>query len=98
MFERSGTARSFLLTVETRIHQVVRVAIPDALPPELEIPEIDEGAISIVYRSPRRLCAMLSGLVEGTARHYGDTAQIEEHSCMHRGDDSCTFEILFARP
>jgi predicted hydrocarbon binding protein len=97
LFGRSGSARSFLLTVETRIHQVVRVAIPDALPPELEISEVGESSLSIVYRSPRRLCAMLSGLVEGTARHYGEPAQIEERSCMHRGDDSCTFEVLFAR-
>jgi predicted hydrocarbon binding protein len=97
LFERSGSARSFLLTVETRIHEVVRVAIPDALPPELEVAEVGESAISIVYRSPRWLCAMLRGLVEGTARHYGETVQIEERSCMRRGDDSCAFEVLFAR-
>jgi hypothetical protein len=62
LFERTGTARSFLLTVETRIHEVVRVAIADARPPELEVSETGEKAISIVYRSPRRLCAMLRGL------------------------------------
>jgi len=54
-----------------------------------------ENGISIVYTSPRRLCAMLRGLVEGTARHYGETVHIEERSCMHRGDEACTFEILF---
>jgi predicted hydrocarbon binding protein len=97
LFDRTGSARSFLLTVEERIHQVVRVAIPDALPPKLDISEIGESAISIVYTSPRRMCAMLSGLVEGTARHYGETVQIAERSCMHRGDASCTFEVLFAR-
>ena len=97
LFDRTGSARSFLLTVEERIHQVVRVAIPDALPPKLDISEIGESAIAIVYTSPRRMCAMLSGLVEGTARHYGETVQIEERSCMHRGDGSCTFEVLFAR-
>jgi predicted hydrocarbon binding protein len=97
LFDRSGSARSFLLTVETRIHEVVRVAMPDALPPELEVSEIGESAVSIVYSSPRRLCAMLRGLVEGTARHYGESAQIEERTCVHRGDDACRFEVLFAR-
>jgi predicted hydrocarbon binding protein len=97
LFERSGSARSFLLTVETRIHEVVRVAIPDALPPELEVAESGESGVSIVYRSPRRLCAMLRGLVEGSARHYGESAEIEERTCVHRGDDSCTFEVLLAR-
>jgi hypothetical protein len=98
LFDRTGSARSFLLTVEERIHQVVRVAIPDALPPELEVSEIGGRAISISYRSPRRLCAMLRGLVQGTARHYGEDAEIEEHTCVHRGDDACRFEVLFARP
>jgi predicted hydrocarbon binding protein len=98
IFERSGSARSFLLTVETRIHEVVRVAIPDAFPPELEVSESGESAVSIVYRSPRRLCTLLRGLVQGTARHYGERAEIEEHTCVHRGDDECTFEVLFARP
>jgi predicted hydrocarbon binding protein len=97
LFDRSGSARSFLLTVETRIHEVVRVAIPDALPPELEVAESGESGVSIVYKSPRRLCAMLRGLVEGSARHYGESAEIEERTCVHRGDDSCTFEVLLAR-
>jgi hypothetical protein len=87
LFERTGSARSFLLTAETRIHEVVRVAIPDALPPKLEVSELGESAIAIVYRSPRRLCAMLRGLVAGTARHYGEDVEIEEQACMHRGDD-----------
>lgn len=97
LFDRSDSARSFLLTVEPRIHEVVRVAIPDALPPELEIAENGENGVSIVYRSPRRLCAMLRGLVQGSARHYGESAEIEELTCVHRGDDSCTFEVLLAR-
>jgi hypothetical protein len=97
LFDLSGTARSFLLTVETRIHQVVRVAAPGALPPELVVAEIGANAISIVYTSRRKLCAMLRGLVEGTARHYGEAVQIEEHDCMHRGDKACTFQVLFGR-
>jgi predicted hydrocarbon binding protein len=97
LFDLSGTARSFLLTVETRIHEVVRVAIPGALPPELVVSEAGTNAISIVYTSRRKLCAMLRGLVEGTARHYGEAVQIEEQACMHRGDKACTFLVLFGR-
>ena len=96
LFALSPTARTFLLTVETSIHQVVRVALPDALPPELDVSETGENAISITYTSSRRLCAMLRGLVEGTARHYGETVQIEELACMHRGDEACVFEVRFA--
>jgi predicted hydrocarbon binding protein len=97
LFDLSGTARSFLLTVETRIHQVVRVAAPGALPPELVVSEVGANAISIMYTSRRKLCAMLRGLVEGTARHYGEAVRIEEQACMHRGDNACTFQVLFSR-
>jgi hypothetical protein len=97
LFDLSGTARLFLLTVESRIHEVVRVAMPDALPPELQVSEIGDSALSIGYMSGRRLCAMLRGLVIGTARHYGEDVEIEEIGCMLRGGKRCTFEVLFAR-
>jgi hypothetical protein len=97
LFDLSPSTRDFLLTVEAPIHQVVRVAIPDALPPELEVSEIGEYGVSIVYTSPRRLCGMLRGLIEGTARHYGEAVRIEEPSCMHRGDQACLFEVRFGQ-
>lgn len=95
LFDVSASVRDFLLTVERPIHELVRVAIPNALPPELAVSELDEHRISIVYTSPRRLCALLRGLVEGTARHYRETVRLEERTCMHRGEQACTFEVHF---
>ena len=89
-------ARSFLLTVETRIHELVRATIPNAAPPQLAVSELGDEGVSIVYSSPRRLCVLLRGLTEGTARHYGETAEIAEATCMRRGDAACTFEVRFA--
>jgi Haem-NO-binding len=96
LFDLSASARLFLLTVESRIHQVVRVAIPDALPPELDVGELGDDAVSIVYTSPRRLCHLLRGLVEGTARHYGEAVSIEEPRCMLRDDTQCRLNVRFA--
>lgn len=95
LYAVSPSARAFLLTVERPIHEIVRVTIPHALPPELAISELGEDGISIVYTSKRRMCTMLRGLVEGTAQHYEEKAHIEERSCMHRGDQACTFEVRF---
>ena len=92
-FAIAPSARAFLLTVETRIHELVRATIPNAEPPQLHITELGEDGVSIVYTSARRLCPLLRGLVEGTARHYGETAHIEEHTCMRRGADACTFDV-----
>jgi Haem-NO-binding len=64
LFAMSLSARSFLLTVESQIHDVVRAAIPNARPPMLAVAECGLNGVSIVYSSPRRLCSFLRGLVE----------------------------------
>jgi hypothetical protein len=92
-FSIAPSAREFLLTVETRIHELVRATIPQARPPRLLVEEDGPDAVRIEYRSPRRLCVFLCGLVEGTAEHYGERAAIEEETCMLRGDEACTFRV-----
>ena len=95
LFKMSPTARDFLLTVETPIHDVVRVALPDARPPELAVSDLGDGGLEIEYTSPRRICAMLRGLVEGTGRVYEEKLEVEEPACMHRGDPACRVVVRF---
>jgi len=95
LFKHSATARDFLLTVETPIHDVVREALPDARPPKLAVTDLGEDGLEIVYASPRRICAMLRGLVEGTGRVYGETIRLEEPECMHHGAEACRFVLRF---
>lgn len=95
LFRLSPTARDFLLTVETPIHEVIRETLPDARPPELAVTDLGDRGLGIVYTSPRRICAMLRGLVEGTGRVYGEALQVEELECMHHGAPACRFEVRF---
>lgn len=95
LFKASPTARDFLLTVETPIHDVIRVALPDARPPQLALTDLGENGLEIVYTSPRRICAMLRGLVEGTGRVYDETLEVEELECMHHGAAACRLLIRF---
>lgn len=92
-FAVTPSAREFLLTVEARIHELVRATIPNAAPPKLHVTELAGDGVSIVYSSPRQLCVLLRGLVQGTASHYGEQAAIEEMTCMRRGDPACRFEV-----
>ena len=94
-FSIAGSAREFVLTVEERIHELVRATIPNAGPPRLDVTATGDDGVSIVYTSPRRLCVLLRGLTEGTAQHYGERAEIDEQTCMLRGDPSCTFAVRF---
>ena len=95
-FAIASSACEFLLTVETRIHELVRATIPNAAPPQLTVTKLRGNAVEILYASPRHLCVLLRGLAEGTARHYAETLQIEETTCMRRGDDACRFHVGFA--
>jgi hypothetical protein len=95
LFKASTTARDFLMTVETPIHEVVREALPEARPPELAVTDLGDEGLEILYTSPRRICAMLRGLVEGTGRVYGETLQVEELECMHHGASACRVVVRF---
>jgi hypothetical protein len=95
LFKASPSARAFLLTVEEPIHDVIRVALPDARPPALGLTDLGADGLEIVYRSPRRICAMLRGLVEGTGRVYGETLEVDELECMHHGASACRLVIRF---
>jgi predicted hydrocarbon binding protein len=85
--------RSFLLTVEQRIHELVRATIPDAAPPRLRVKALGADGVEILYDSPRGLCRLLHGLTVGTARRFGEDVAIRETGCMHRGDEACCFEV-----
>ncbi len=94
-FDIAPDSRAFLLTIEARIHELVRATIPNAIPPRLTVSPNGDDGVEIVYSSPRRLCALLEGLVTGTAAHYGERAELEETACMKRGDDACVYRIRF---
>ena len=95
LFRHSPTAKDFLLTVETPIHEVVRETMPEARPPELAVTDLGDQGLEIVYTSPRRLCAMLRGLLEGTGRVFEEVVEVEEPECMHRGAAACRVEVRF---
>jgi hypothetical protein len=83
----------FLLGVEDRIHELVRATIPNARPPALAVAAIAMGGVEITYDSPRRLCRLLEGLIEGTARHYGEAIRVEETACARHGASTCRFVV-----
>lgn len=92
-FAVAGGTQAFLLSVETFIHELVRATIPNASPPRLHVQPLGDDGVTINYTSSRRLCALLAGLVEGTARHYGEQVQVDQTDCMLRDDPACVFEI-----
>jgi hypothetical protein len=90
--EPDGTAE-FLRTLNHIIHAEVRKLYPGADVPvfDYDLPGFPQppGSIALGYSSPRRLCALAEGFIEGAAEQYGETVLVEQPCCMHRGDERC---------
>jgi hypothetical protein len=97
-YARHSGAVSFLLEVEGEIHRVVRRTVPGARPPHLRVVPFGDTGVLVTYTSPRRLCALLEGLVGGVVQHYGQEAEIEEVQCQRHGDLACVFRVELVQP
>ncbi len=79
----------FLENVEATIHRVVRARNAKARPPALVCNRVTETEVLVEYQSPRKMCPLAKGIVQGVAEHYGDQIRLTEETCMHRGDPNC---------
>jgi hypothetical protein len=87
-----------LLLMMRRAHAQMR-RLPDGLtPPLFEYEAISSSPqeLSLLYDSPRHLCALLWGAIEGAAQRYGQRVQVAEVSCMKRGAPVCRFDLRFS--
>ena len=48
--------------------------------------------VALIYDSPRHLCSVLRGAIEGAAERYGEHVRVIERSCMKRGATVCRFQ------
>ncbi len=91
---RSG--KELLLVMRDAHAQMRRT--PDALTPPLfkyEAVPGDPYAFALIYDSPRQLCPVLLGAIEGAAERYGEKVKVTERTCMKRGGAVCRFETRF---
>ena len=87
------SSRAFVLSVNNFIHPEVRKLYSGANCPHFHFKDLEDGTLSMTYRSPRMLCHLAQGFVEGAAAHYGEVVRFHHAMCLHRGDDRCVFEI-----
>jgi len=96
-FDAHASTSAFLLTLNDIIHAEVRKLYPDAELPYFEINVPEEGVMTLAYASPRRLCSLAEGFIEGSSEHFGEHLDIKQTVCMKRGDDSCLLICTFSR-
>lgn len=96
MFIKPGMdARRFLLTVDRVIHVEVRKLHPGVLLPSFEYEEPAADRLVMIYRSPRQLCDLAAGLIDGVADHFGEGIEQHQPNCTKLGHDHCRFELVF---
>jgi predicted hydrocarbon binding protein len=73
----------------------VRKLYPQAVTPSVTC--IDERPERFVlrYRSERKLCALLEGLLEGTGAYFQTRIHMEHVRCMHQGHEQCELKLRF---
>lgn len=82
-----------LENTERSIHSVVRLDNPGASPPELKAVRTKPNEVTVNYSSSRMMCPLAKGICLGIAAYFNEEIQIEEPSCMHRGDDTCSIVV-----
>ncbi|MFK7733304.1 MAG: heme NO-binding domain-containing protein, partial [Pseudomonadales bacterium] len=97
-FEGQTSLKEFLLTVDEVIHVEVRKLYPDAGLPEFAYENREDNELVMLYSSPRKLCALAEGLIEGSAKHFKQTCLIKHDICMHNDSDHCRFELQISEP
>lgn len=87
-FEPHVSGRTFVLGLNSIVHAEVRKLYPGAGCPEFDIRE-DGRAVLMGYRSPRRMCALAHGFLEGLADHYAERVVVDHLECALHHDDRC---------
>lgn len=78
---------------EATIHETLRAEGSRTDPPRLRCERTAPDEVALTYDSPRRLCRLARGIVNGIAAHYVEQVAIQEPSCMLKGDASCRLII-----
>lgn len=93
LIDPSWDLMAFLEHAEGTIHTVVRARDANANPPRLHAERLGPDELVIGYDSPRRLCSLAKGIIRAAAHHYDETIELDERTCMLRGDARCEIEV-----
>lgn len=95
-FAPHTSTRSFLTSLNSIIHPEVHKLYAGAHCPHFHFDDAPDGALLIGYNSPRRLCDLAHGFIEGAADHYQENIRLDHPHCMAHGDRHCVIRMTAA--
>lgn len=96
LMEGHQDGRDFLLSVNGIIHPEVRKLYPGAICPHFQFQHPGPRNTLVRYRSPRRLCALVEGFIQGSAEYFGTQVSVTHESCTHQGARDCELAVRWA--
>lgn len=97
LIQRHWRTLELIEHTEETVHRIVRMRATGAAPPVLMTRRTGPEQVTVYYQSARRLCHLAAGIIQGVARHYGDSVAIRQPLCMHRGADHCELVVQLLR-
>lgn len=91
-FEAAPDMRSFIFSLNSIIHPEVRKLYSGAGCPHFHFANQGEDLI-MGYDSPRKLCHLAHGFIDGAAQIYAESIIVDQPRCMHAGDASCQLRL-----
>ena len=89
--------KDFLKTVENVIHVEVRKLYQGSQLPTFQYAEPSENELIITYFSERKLYALMEGLIDGVAEHFGVATEQSNKIYEKDGAELCDFHLKFAQ-
>jgi hypothetical protein len=87
--------QTLLQNLESVVHRDVKRIHPDAYTPLFEYFPTTEHEGELTYLSKRKLCFIAEGLLQGAAKHYGQSVEMHHSQCMHDGAENCRWNVTF---
>lgn len=97
-FDGVPNAIEFLARIEDYIHVEVRKLYADAELPTFDHTRMDDGAMELLYRSPRPFGDFAQGLIEGCVRHFGEEFEIVRQDESAGEETRVRFRLRSASP
>jgi len=92
-FESEQNTLEFLTKLEGHIHSEVRKLYQNTELPRFEWEYTASNVLSLTYLSRRPFAPLARGMIEATARYYGDDITIQETDLSHNGLNKVRFVI-----
>ncbi len=96
ILEGISDSRTFLLSLNRIVQAEVRKLYAGAGCPHFRF-AIAPDMLRIGYSSPRKLCGLAQGLIQGVALYFGEEVEVTHPECAHRGDGACRMEVVWPR-